>query len=59
MTDSKSDALDPKAAMRAALERKKTGQQSGQQSQGGGSKISGGPHEQLGGKRQFRRKSGG
>ena len=51
--------LDPKEAMRQALERKWQGQ--GQQGPGGhdADRSQGHTHGQMGGKRQFRRKSGG
>lgn len=51
--------LDPKEAMRQALERKKQGQQ--QHGPGGpeSERAQGHAHGQMGGKRQFRRKSGG
>lgn len=52
--------LDPKEAMRQALEKKKQALH-GSAAAGptGDQKISGGPHGQAGGKRVFRRKSGG
>jgi hypothetical protein len=57
---SESAPLDPKEAMKAALERKKTAQHARSQgTEGGGSKAKGGAHGQQGGKRVFRRKSGG
>ena len=51
--------LDPKEAMRQALERKKQGQQ--HQGPGGhdADRAQGQAHGQMGGKRQFRRKAGG
>lgn len=51
--------LDPKEQMRAALEAKKNAQHGTSAGTQGGSKASGGPHGQQGGKRTFRRKSGG
>jgi len=56
--DSEADALDPKEAMRQALEAKKGKQASGEQ-HAQSSKMSGGPHKAAAGKRQFRRKAGG
>ncbi len=53
------EAIDPKEAMRQALERKKAGQSSGSSHLEGGNKVAGGPHGQAGAKRVFRRKSGG
>jgi len=56
----KASASDPKAQFREALERKR-GQQASQNAASGGrgdSKIHG-EHSAAGGKRQFRRKSGG
>lgn len=51
-------APDPKAAMKAALERKKAQQNHGD-GLSGSSKVSGGPHRQASGHREFRRKAGG
>ena len=50
--------LDPKEEMRLALERKKASQRQGSQGSTGGQMASG-PKGQAGGKRMFRRKSGG
>jgi hypothetical protein len=52
------EAIDPKEAMRLALEAKKGKQAAGEQ-QAQGNKVAGGPHKQAAGKREFRRKSGG
>ena len=53
-------ARDSKDVMREALERKQTANKSeAGQGGAGGPKMSGGPHKQAVGKRQFRRKSGG
>lgn len=59
MTGKESSASDPKAKFREALERKR-GQQAQNAASGarGDSKIHG-EHSAVGGKRQFRRKSGG
>lgn len=52
--------LDPKEAMRLALERKKQKEQSSAGQGVAADKDSGGrANSQMGGKRQFRRKSGG
>ncbi len=52
--------LDPKEAMRLALERKKANEhQSAAQGINSDRSQGGRAHSQLGGKRQFRRKSGG
>lgn len=56
--DSEAEALDPKEAMRRALEAKK-GKQAGGEQHAQGSKVAGGPHKAAAGKRQFRRKAGG
>lgn len=59
MSDTKADEpLDPKEAMRRALEAKQTKQSEGEQ-HSREAKVSGGPHKAAVGKRQFRRKSGG
>ena len=50
---------DPKEQMRAALEAKRAAQHGGAAGAGAKPKASGGPHGQQGGKRTFRRKSGG
>lgn len=50
--------LDPKEAMRAALEAKKNAQQSHADGHGGAKSI-GSTHTKAAGKRQFRRKAGG
>lgn len=50
--------LDPKAAMKAALEAKKANQKAGQAHLEGGSKASGG-NGPMAKQRTFRRKSGG
>ncbi|AQP45136.1 DUF5302 family protein [Tessaracoccus flavus] len=57
--DQEAVPLDPKEAMRQALERKKQGQ--GQHGPGGpeADRALGHAHGQMGGKRQFRRKAGG
>ncbi|HBY22964.1 MAG: DUF5302 domain-containing protein [Propionibacteriaceae bacterium] len=57
-TKDATEAPDPKEAMKAALARK----QASQGHAGGtatGPKVSGGPHGQAAGRREFRRKSGG
>ncbi|MFT3876181.1 MAG: DUF5302 family protein [Propioniciclava sp.] len=62
MTDSSGDAgkaVDPKEQMKAALEAKKNAHHGSAQGANGGGKNAGGPHGQQGGKRTFRRKSGG
>lgn len=62
MTDAGKQAdpsQDPKEQMRAALEAKKAAQHGGAGGAGNTPKASGGPHGQQGGKRTFRRKSGG
>lgn len=53
--------VDPKEAMRQALERKKAAQHASAAAgpEGSGDKAKGGAHGQQGGKRVFRRKSGG
>lgn len=52
--------LDPKEQMKVALEAKKASQHASAAGPSGGKgKASGGPQGQQGGKRQFRRKSGG
>ncbi|MHB1007982.1 MAG: DUF5302 domain-containing protein [Propionibacteriaceae bacterium] len=60
MTDetTEPEALDPKEAMRRALDAKKGRQAVGEQ-HGADSKVAGGPHKAAAGKRQFRRKAGG
>lgn len=50
--------LDPKEAMRQALEAKKTAQHA-REDNAGGAKSLGSTHAKAAGKRQFRRKSGG
>ncbi len=50
---------DPKEQMRAALEAKRAGQHGSAAGAEQKAKASGGPHGQQGGKRTFRRKSGG
>ncbi len=45
--------------MRKALEAKKASERQGVEGPGTGGKSVGGPHGKEGGKRQFRRKSGG
>jgi Family of unknown function (DUF5302) len=57
-TEPEAEAIDPKEAMRLALEAKKGKQSSGEQ-HAQGSKVAGGPHRAAAGKREFRRKSGG
>lgn len=52
------EPVDPKEAMRQALERKKAGHGSAGSSVDN-DKIHGGPHGKAGAKRTFRRKSGG
>lgn len=59
MSDQGNEAVDPKEAMRQALERKKAAQHGGAAHMEGGNKVAGGPQSQAGGKRVFRRKSGG
>lgn len=62
MSDSDKDAdktLDPKEQMRAALEAKKASAHGGSTGSQGPGKVSGGAQGQQGGKRTFRRKSGG
>lgn len=62
MTEPAKDAdkpLDPKEQMKAALEAKKTASHGNAAGAQGSGKASGGPHGQQGGKRTFRRKSGG
>ena len=50
---------DPKEQMRAALEAKRAAQHGSAAGGDARAKASGGPHGQQGGKRTFRRKSGG
>lgn len=53
-------AVDPKEAMRQALERKRTASHAASNAgTPGEGKVSGGPHKAAAGKRVFRRKSGG
>ncbi|TRY17747.1 hypothetical protein FOJ82_10750 [Tessaracoccus rhinocerotis] len=61
MSDSNDTAepLDPKEAMRQALERKKASEQEGQARVDAERDKGGHAHGQVGGKRVFRRKSGG
>jgi len=56
---SDAEVPDPKEAMRKALEAKKASERQGVEGPGTGGKSVGGPHGKEGGKRQFRRKSGG
>ena len=59
-SDNKTPAPDPKEAMRIALEKKnQASHASNTAGPNGDQKVSGGPHGQAGGKRVFRRKSGG
>lgn len=59
MSDETADApLDPKEAMKRALEAKQAKQTEGEQ-HSREAKVSGGPHKAAAGKRQFRRKAGG
>lgn len=58
-SDQGSKLVDPKEQMRLALERKKAASHHDSARLAGGSKLSGGAHKQQGGKREFRRKSGG
>lgn len=50
--------VDPKEAMRRALEHKKNASHA-TEAAAGDDRVHGGPHKQVGGKRTFRRKSGG
>lgn len=59
MTDSDDAKLDPKAQMKAALEAKKAAAHDQGNGTQGGPKSATGPQGQQGGKRTFRRKSGG
>ncbi|WP_026927776.1 DUF5302 domain-containing protein [Granulicoccus phenolivorans] len=52
-------APDPKAQMREALERKNGNAHRSAQAGGGSGPVSGAAHGQVGGKRTFRRKTGG
>ena len=56
--DQNEQALDPKEAMRQALERKKAAEH-GANGHVATDRTKGAAHSQMGGKRQFRRKSGG
>ncbi|MCC2594582.1 DUF5302 domain-containing protein [Tessaracoccus sp. OS52] len=58
-TEDKTEPLDPKEAMRQALERKKAHEQEGQARIDAERDKGGHAHGQVGGKRVFRRKSGG
>ncbi|SDB80807.1 hypothetical protein GA0111570_103129 [Raineyella antarctica] len=51
-------ALDPKEQMRAALEAKHAGHRANDAARNDQRNAQGGPHGQVGGKRQFRRKAG-
>lgn len=60
MSDQQQDLpLDPKEAMRQALERKKQAQSHHGPGGPDADRSQGQAHGQVGGKRQFRRKSGG
>lgn len=56
---SENKPVDPKEAMRQALERKKQAHHDNQQGPSGEQKLTGGPHGPAAAKRVFRRKSGG
>jgi hypothetical protein len=51
--------LDPKEQMRLALEAKRAGEHASGSATEAQRSSGGGPHGKVGGKRQFRRKSGG
>ena len=58
--DETASPVDPKEAMRLALEKKnRSNHASAAAGPQGDQKVAGGPHGQAGGKRVFRRKSGG
>lgn len=57
-SDETAKPLDPKEAMRAALDAKKSAQHARNEASGG-EKSMGATHAKAAGKRQFRRKSGG
>lgn len=60
MTESEQpDPVDPKEAMRRALEAKKAAQHASAEAAGGAKTLGGSTHGKAGAKRQFRRKSGG
>ena len=51
--------LDPKEQMRLALDAKRAGEHASGTANEAQRSTTGGPHGKVGGKRQFRRKSGG
>lgn len=57
--EKKDQPLDPKEAMRQALERKRAAEHEGRQGFNVDREAGGHAHGQAGGKRMFRRKSGG
>lgn len=60
MSDEKpTTAPDPKEQMKAALEAKKAAAHARDAKSEASGRVTGGPHGQVGGKRVFRRKSGG